>query len=418
MAPRKLDVVEAAYRLDIADEHDWLSTVGKLFMDSIGFYAGFAHTMKLVDGAMISTAAYSPDPELVAGISGMMESLTPEEAHIFSVSLMAGSARERCEMFGIELEDTPFWPFLRSRGLVDILGTPCFDPDGQGVSLSVGVPEVFGNQREAEAWSRVSAHVAAGLRLRRDLVGASPYSRCDALVEVDGRLVDARDDELASARDALRDAVRAVDRARTRGASDEHELPRWQGLVDGRWSLVDHFEGSGRRYYVAMRNPPNATLIRKLSEKERSVIGYTLRGTSQKIGAYALGMAPSNYSRALRNGMSKLGIRTVPALMELGERLNSGEVDPIGGVEAPVAVVAADAPELPGSFTESEREVARLLLQGPSNREIASARGTTPRTIANQLASMYAKMGVNSREELVAHLLGVAPDEAHTSATA
>lgn len=416
MAPRKLDVVQAAYRLDIADEQDWITAVGELFLDSIGHHAGFAYAMQFVDGVIVPTTVYSPDPSLVEALPGMMMSLTPEQAAIFSASLMAGSARERCAMIGIELEDTPFWPTLSSHGLVDILGTPCFDLDGQGVSLTVGVPEIFDNKREGVAWSRVSAHVAAALRMRRNLVGDTPYSRCDALLDVDGRLIDARDDETASVREALRDAVKAVDRARKRDANDEDELPRWQGLVDGRWSLVDHFEGSGRRYYVAVKNPPNAEPIRKLSERERGVIGYTLRGTSQKIGAYALGMAPSNYSRTLRSGMAKLGVRTVPALMELGERLTSGDMEPVDAVDASVTVMAADTPSFPATFTEAERGLAGILLEGPSNQEIAEARGSSIRTVANQLASMYAKIGVTTREELVAHLLGIDVDAPPPSA--
>lgn len=56
------------------------------------------------------------------------------------------------------------------------------------------------------------------------------------------------------------------------------------------------------------------------------------------------------------------------------------------------------------SLAPAEREVARLAADGLSNEEIARARGTAARTIANQLASIYRKLGVGSRVELIALL--------------
>jgi DNA-binding CsgD family transcriptional regulator len=54
------------------------------------------------------------------------------------------------------------------------------------------------------------------------------------------------------------------------------------------------------------------------------------------------------------------------------------------------------------SLTEAEAAVALLALQGLSNQEIAGARQAATRTVANQLASVYRKLGVGSRVELAA----------------
>jgi DNA-binding CsgD family transcriptional regulator len=54
------------------------------------------------------------------------------------------------------------------------------------------------------------------------------------------------------------------------------------------------------------------------------------------------------------------------------------------------------------TLTIAEAAVALLALQGLSNQEIASARQAAPRTVANQLASVYRKLGVGSRVELAA----------------
>lgn len=48
--------------------------------------------------------------------------------------------------------------------------------------------------------------------------------------------------------------------------------------------------------------------------------------------------------------------------------------------------------------------VAIALLEGLSNPEIATARQTSVRTVANQVASLFRKLGVRSRPEAVAAL--------------
>ena len=73
-----------------------------------------------------------------------------------------------------------------------------------------------------------------------------------------------------------------------------------------------------------------------------------------------------------------------------------------------VELVLFDIPltlEAPSSFTAAERDVLNRLRDGLSSAEIARARGTSERTVANQLASMYRKTGVCSRQELLAALV-------------
>jgi DNA-binding CsgD family transcriptional regulator len=60
---------------------------------------------------------------------------------------------------------------------------------------------------------------------------------------------------------------------------------------------------------------------------------------------------------------------------------------------------------LPGALSESERDVVTRALRGFSNAEIATQRGTSPRTIANQMARVFRKLGVQSRHELHATVL-------------
>lgn len=78
----------------------------------------------------------------------------------------------------------------------------------------------------------------------------------------------------------------------------------------------------------------------------------------------------------------------------------------LNGVRGLVIELPADELELPDSLTDAEKEVVALVAQGLSNEEIGKARGRSARTIANQLAAVYRKLGVFSRTELLAKLTG------------
>jgi DNA-binding CsgD family transcriptional regulator len=53
-------------------------------------------------------------------------------------------------------------------------------------------------------------------------------------------------------------------------------------------------------------------------------------------------------------------------------------------------------------LTEAEVAVGALVLRGLGNDAIAAARATSPRTVRNQLSSLFRKLGVGSRTELAA----------------
>ena len=57
-------------------------------------------------------------------------------------------------------------------------------------------------------------------------------------------------------------------------------------------------------------------------------------------------------------------------------------------------------------LSPAEREVAELILHGRDNASIAKLRQTSVRTTANQVASIFSKLGVRSRAELAAKVHG------------
>jgi DNA-binding CsgD family transcriptional regulator len=76
----------------------------------------------------------------------------------------------------------------------------------------------------------------------------------------------------------------------------------------------------------------------------------------------------------------------------------------IGGVKVVYLSAPIESVDVLAGLTPAERAVARLAAAGCSNADIGRARGSSARTIANQLASIYRKVGVGSRAELIALL--------------
>ena len=59
------------------------------------------------------------------------------------------------------------------------------------------------------------------------------------------------------------------------------------------------------------------------------------------------------------------------------------------------------SPAAKKAVTNAEAATLALVLEGKSNREIARTRGVAERTVANQIASAFRKLGVRSRSELL-----------------
>ena len=62
------------------------------------------------------------------------------------------------------------------------------------------------------------------------------------------------------------------------------------------------------------------------------------------------------------------------------------------------------------SLTPSERRVAEMAAEGPTNREIAQALFVTQRTVEVHLTSIYRKLAINSRSQLATALANTQPD--------
>jgi DNA-binding CsgD family transcriptional regulator len=172
---------------------------------------------------------------------------------------------------------------------------------------------------ERRLWERLAVHVGAGLRLRRSLTAGPSLDDplVDAVLDPQGRCLDARRPARApNARATLREAARRIDQARGRGVRQQPEvaLDLWQGLVAGKWSLVDHFDSDGRRFVVALRNTVARTDPRGLTLRQRQVSALAVMGQPNKLIAYTLGVSPSAVSAHLSSALRKLGLSCVAEL--------------------------------------------------------------------------------------------------------
>lgn len=122
----------------------------------------------------------------------------------------------------------------------------------------------------------------------------------------------------------LRGAASAHDRARGAGdnpaAQPEEVL---QGLLDGRWSIVDTFEQAGRCLLVAHQNEPAIARTRRLTRRERQVVTSIGCGTCERLTALALRLSVSTVRTHLSRALRKLGLRHATGLVELMWHLRS-----------------------------------------------------------------------------------------------
>jgi len=171
-------------------------------------------------------------------------------------------------------------------------------------------------------------------------------------------------------------------------------------LLAGQWSLLDTFTSGGTRYVVACKNPDRDATLRAVPLRERAVLELTLAGRSGKWIAFELQLSQSTVARSLRMALRRLGVNDQAALA--GLRTAAFEPFDVGG--ATLALTRLAPAEASGELSDAERSVVSCILGGKRVAAIAHERGTSPRTVANQLASAYRKLGVSSRREVIALL--------------
>jgi DNA-binding CsgD family transcriptional regulator len=322
-----LDLVEGAYETESSAD-EWL----KRAADGVaarfeGTVHPFGYTLaKQPEGPPYMPSVYMPitdDPR--AWLEDANAPMSPEAADLFfpqgtKVTLY----REVLAALPPGNEFPATDAQLRMTGADDVFGLTCVDATGFGLVVGAAIKAVPMGESTRDAYLRLGVHLAAGLRLRRALGGAGLLDRAEAIFETDGRLAHAEGPATEGPmRSLLQEAVGRVDRARTNKVRKDEltALELWQGLVEGRWSLVDRYDTDGRRYYVAIANPTAGMVDRCLTDVEAQVAAQVVAGEPNKVIAYSLGLAESTVASRLATIMKKLGVKSRMELVRLGRSL-------------------------------------------------------------------------------------------------
>jgi DNA-binding NarL/FixJ family response regulator len=322
-------LVEACYDLAASDEA-WLRTVAERAQPLLRVTDVLAYHVDVDDRGISFRTPVSAqgDADVVRRIRymgdmlerrrsstlGLVEGL---QAKVYEKVVRAALAEPADSMLLSEMNTFgPRWMYtLGVPGVNELLHLLNHHIDGQGLTALVGPRPKRNPLRAPEraTLQMLGAHIKAGLRLRRRLreqlqaVAPTPNG---AVLDASSHLVHAAGDaQREDVRELLERKAREIDRARTRerrGHDDALEI--WQGLIDGRWSLVERFDADGKRFLLAHENPEQVIDPRGLGELESRIVGLAVRGFSDKLIAYHLGIAEGTASAHLTRALRKLGM--------------------------------------------------------------------------------------------------------------
>ncbi|HEV3191123.1 MAG TPA: helix-turn-helix transcriptional regulator [Polyangiaceae bacterium] len=320
-----ISIVEAAYDCE-SDVPAWLAGLLENVAPKLddGFGIGVSMYEPGVAPDRMRTASRHLDKRLYDAFMGMcleypdaFHLANSEPASIGTVTKTLGFTQAQARSWA------PYVKYMHPFGVRDVTGVLARDPSGHAIVFNSPMSDLRRPTRpERSAWSRITAHISAGARLRRAIekLSGDNLANCpDAVLSPSGSVVHAEPNAQGSdQREALRFAAKAIDRARSKARSNEDEaLDLWQGLVAGRWSLVEQFDSDGRRFLIARRNDPQVTDPRALNLRERQVLAYIAMGQPAKLIAYSLGVSPSSISLTRRTAMRKLGLQTTADVVRL-----------------------------------------------------------------------------------------------------
>lgn len=304
-----------------------------------------------------------------------------------------------------------FKNLLKGR-MRDLLVINCQSGIGSGASIGVLLKETSkATDQERRRWPQIAAHIGAAIRLRSMAAELSlDSSKVEAVLESSGAVYDARGPaKETDARETLREIVRRIERSRTAAGREnvDEALGNWEGLVSGRWSMVDRFDSDRRRFIIAVKNDPAHPDLRGLTPRERQVAEYVGLGCASKEIAYTLGLSETAITNCTARAQAKLGLGSRAELVAFfaptGVRRKLAEAT-LAGERFLVGASPLISTKHLTNLSDTEYDILGLLIAGSTNADIAERRGTSENTVANQVQSIFRKLSVRSRGEMVARL--------------
>jgi DNA-binding NarL/FixJ family response regulator len=188
----------------------------------------------------------------------------------------------------------------------------------------------------------------------------------------------------------------------------------WKELTLGLCKVVETFTTDSR--CVMLTSAVGEPAV-PLEGRRLMILEQVLSGVGQKRIALDLGLAPSTVALNARMGLGSLGVtcrpsRAHPLLMlaaklatvhDLRSTADLSFVETDAGIMRVLSIPRPDLP-LRRTVPPAELAVVASLVEGVCYREIAKRRGTSTRTIANQITAVFRRLKVSGRSELLMKL--------------
>jgi len=189
----------------------------------------------------------------------------------------------------------------------------------------------------------------------------------------------------------------------------------WTELVTG-LCKIEHTEFTQNTCTVTVTRgrPSGAAEGARLSARDTEILERALLEGVRKSVAVDFGLCPSSIAEILRRSFVFMGLSCWPSRIPLllvmaAHAKHAPDVQRAAKVllaqnqqypRQSISVARPDA-ELAEWLSPAEYAVTRLLIEGKSYQEMAKLRATSKRTVANQLASAFHRLGISGRAELL-----------------
>ncbi len=215
--------------------------------------------------------------------------------------------------------------------------------------------------------------------------------------------------------------TRSVDAPAQRGGArtPAHEAlvlsALWLELIGGTCKVVECVFGERSCELTISREHRNlGEKPRALPRRHAQILERSLLDGARKSVAIDLKLCPSTVAEILKQGFTFMGISCWPSRIplwlvlaahaqrakELGRTSAQLVLESQSLARQTVSISRPDS-ELCAQLTPAEYAVTRLLVEGKSYAEMAVLRQTSSRTVANQLAAAFHRLGVSGRAELL-----------------
>jgi DNA-binding NarL/FixJ family response regulator len=219
-------------------------------------------------------------------------------------------------------------------------------------------------------------------------------------------------DVSSDVRRAIRVAAETMD---ANGSGEIEAATLWGQLARGECYVVEELFTGSRCYLVLAYRADEA--VRPIEGRRLDILQAVLRGLPQTNVAIDFDLAPSTVALNSKLGLVNLGVagkpsRVHPLLMLAARAASEPSVAVVSCAsfavaDRPLRVIGARRPDrhLAKILPAAELAVIRRLVEGTSYAEIAAERGTSTRTIANQITAVFRRLHVSGRNELLHRLL-------------